>query len=117
MSFPQNKAFVTKITLFIFFILLFWRMIIVQWMAIVQGGATYLGEVVHICLAYGLISIVIWLNKDELHNIKIDKNFLFIFVFVGFLYSAIIIFLPVRIFLLLTILLEPAKPVKDTGKF
>ncbi len=48
-------------------------------------------EVIYICVSYGLISIVIWLNRKDLQKLNIDSNFIWIwiFIFVGCLYSLI----------------------------
>ncbi len=85
-----QQTYVTKITFVIFLILLLWRMVILQGMVLLQGEVSRLTEVIHICAAYGLISVVIWLNRKNLQSLNIDSKFIVIFVFVGYLYSLLL---------------------------
>ena len=88
-----KTTYVTKITLALFLILLFWRMVILQGMAIQQGIVPFSAEVIYICASYGLISVIIWLNRMDLQSLNIDSKFIILFVAVGYLYSLI---LPVK---------------------
>jgi hypothetical protein len=89
-SYLYQASYVTKTTFFIFVILLLWRMVILQGMVIIQGKVSYLAEVFQICIVYGLISVVIWLNRNNLQLINIDRNFIVIFVIVGAVNSFIL---------------------------
>ena len=81
---------VTKITFAIFLILLFLRMVILQGMVIQQGIVSFSAEVIYICASYGLISVIVWLNRMDLQSLNIDSKFIILFVAVGYLYSLIL---------------------------
>ncbi len=81
---------VTKITFAIFLILLFLRMVILQGMVIQQGIVFFPAEVIYICASYGLISVIVWLNRMDLQSLNIDSKFIILFVAVGYLYSLIL---------------------------
>jgi membrane protease YdiL (CAAX protease family) len=51
---------------------------------------SYWGEVTFLCIAYSLISFLLWANKSSLYKMNIDKNFIIIFIVLGYLYSFLI---------------------------
>jgi membrane protease YdiL (CAAX protease family) len=50
----------------------------------------YWGEVAFLCIVYSLISVIMWVNKNSLYKMNIDKNFVFIFIMFGYMYSFLI---------------------------
>jgi hypothetical protein len=88
-----HRAFLArKITFIIFFLMLFWNIILSflnRWLG--QGQLTYWVEVSYLCVEFGLISIAIWLNRDDLRRLNVDKSFIFILIIAEGLLS---IFLP-----------------------
>lgn len=40
-----------------------------------------------LCASYVLISLLLWINKADLHEINVDKNFVFLFVILGAIYT------------------------------
>ena len=83
LPFPQT-TYTTKITFAILLLLLVWRMVFLQ------GEMSYQHEIIHLCTAYGLISLVIWLNRNDLQGLNLDKYFIIGFIIIGCLYSLMI---------------------------
>jgi len=80
-SYLHKTTYTNKLTFSVLILLLFWRMVIQQ------GKVSDVAEIAQVCIVYGLISIAIWANKDNLKCINIDKNFIVAFVVVGGVYS------------------------------
>jgi hypothetical protein len=85
-----RHTYAAKIIFIILLILFFFRMVILQGMVLLQGEVSRSVEIIHTCIANGLISIVIWLNREDLQSLNIDRKFIIIFIFVGYLYSLLL---------------------------
>jgi membrane protease YdiL (CAAX protease family) len=70
------------------FFLLTWRFLIsIATIRSGEIGMTYWEEVVFLCISYSVISVTLWVNKSDLNELNIDKNFVVLFIVLGVVYS------------------------------
>ena len=75
----------TRGSLFILFILRFLISFAILWSG--ETGIAYWEEVSFLCTTYFLISLLLWVNKSNLNETGVDKNFIVLFIVLGAIYS------------------------------
>jgi membrane protease YdiL (CAAX protease family) len=92
----MKKLFSAKnITYISLIFLLIWRLltsIAIYWRGEIGTpfGTPYWEDVAFLCSSYSLFTIILWINKGNLHTINIDKNFIILFIVMGGIYSLVI---------------------------
>jgi hypothetical protein len=92
MTLHVSKIFTAKnLTRSFLFFLMVWRFLIS--IASYWSGKSEMSrweEIAFLCASYSLISIMVWVNKSDLQEINIDKNFISIFIALGAIYSFLV---------------------------
>ena len=87
----QKISFAKNLSYYSLSVLLAWRFFIsitVYWSGKLE--IPYWEELAFQCVSYSLISAILWINKSDLSEINIDKNFVFLLIILGLLYSFLI---------------------------
>jgi hypothetical protein len=102
--FYKNQLSIKKITFVLFLFLLLWNILIPFLFRLLQQDVIkYWVEVSYRSVNYVLVSITIWLNKDDLQRLNIDRFFIIIFIVAGVILSLYLPF-PARVVICLVIL-------------